>query len=266
MSVIHINSESQFEYFLKNGVVVVDFFAEWCGPCKMIAPVFKHLAENYKAVKFLKVDVDKQRAIAAKYEIKSMPTFKFFRDGVLTQTQSGANQQMLQSWVLSEVSSYENAGRLAKDSKVLIHSLSNASVNGQVGTIIGHAGKYERYIVEYTLDGEKKRSGIQEKNLRQVLDLVVAGNELKGTATYDDSTNKYQITKLGDNKAIEVEVSALTLPKDCRARVVGLSKAPQFNGHMIKVLDKADKADGRYPIVFAHGKKAKLKPENIRII
>jgi len=237
MSVIHITSESQFEYFLKKGVVVVDFFAEWCGPCKGIAAAFAQLAETYKPVKFLKVDVDQQRAIAAKHEIKSMPTFKYFRDGTLTHTLNGANPQLLHSWVSAEVAAYEGAGRLAKGSKVQIHSLSSASVNGHVGTIVGHAGKYERYVVEYTLeDGEtKKKSGIQEKNLRQILDLVVAGIEIQGTAEYNESTRKYQVTKLGEKKAIEVEVSNLKLPKDCRARVVGLSKAPQFNGNMVKV-------------------------------
>lgn len=65
-----------------NGVVVVDFFAEWCGPCKMLAPVFKDLDEEIgDKVKFMKVDIDKDINLAEKFQITSVPTMIVFKDG-----------------------------------------------------------------------------------------------------------------------------------------------------------------------------------------
>ena len=62
--------------------VLVDFWAEWCGPCKMIAPVLDELATEYAGrVKVAKVDVDQQQPIAVKYNIQSMPTLLFFKNG-----------------------------------------------------------------------------------------------------------------------------------------------------------------------------------------
>ena len=64
------------------GVVVVDFFATWCGPCKMLAPVFEALGEEMKnEVSFLKVDIDKSLEIAQKFNISTVPTMMIFKDG-----------------------------------------------------------------------------------------------------------------------------------------------------------------------------------------
>ncbi|SHG94199.1 thioredoxin [Tepidibacter thalassicus] len=65
-----------------NGVVVVDFFAQWCGPCKMLAPVLENLNEEMKnQVKFLKVDIDKDINLAEKFGITSVPTMVVFKNG-----------------------------------------------------------------------------------------------------------------------------------------------------------------------------------------
>jgi thioredoxin 1 len=65
-----------------NGVVVVDFFAEWCGPCKMLAPVFKNLDDEIgDKVKFMKVDIDKDINLAEKFQITSVPTMIVFKNG-----------------------------------------------------------------------------------------------------------------------------------------------------------------------------------------
>ncbi len=80
--VLHIN-ESNFESeVLKSDVpVLVDFWAEWCGPCKMLAPVFQELAEETPNVKFAKVNVDDAGDLAAKFKIMSIPTLVLMKDG-----------------------------------------------------------------------------------------------------------------------------------------------------------------------------------------
>ncbi|KYN44617.1 Thioredoxin-2, partial [Trachymyrmex septentrionalis] len=64
-----------------NNLVVIDFFAVWCGPCKMIGPLIEELSKEMLDVVFLKIDVDECEDIAAKYEITSMPTFVFIKEG-----------------------------------------------------------------------------------------------------------------------------------------------------------------------------------------
>lgn len=62
-------------------LVVIDFFATWCGPCKIIAPQFEELSKQHSSIIFLKVDVDENDEIAATYEVSSMPTFIFIKKG-----------------------------------------------------------------------------------------------------------------------------------------------------------------------------------------
>ena len=71
--------------------VFVDFWAEWCGPCRMTAPVIEELANDYDGkVKFVKVNVDEANDIAAKYSIFSIPTLILFRNGEILSQQAGA--------------------------------------------------------------------------------------------------------------------------------------------------------------------------------
>ena len=71
--------------------VLVDFWAEWCGPCKMIAPALDELARDYDGrVKIVKVNVDHNRASAMKYHVRSIPTLLLFKDGQIQGTQIGA--------------------------------------------------------------------------------------------------------------------------------------------------------------------------------
>lgn len=78
-------------------LVVIDFTATWCGPCKMMAPVFQELSETYgDNVVFLKVDVDENPETAAQYNVSAMPTFVFIKGGQVVERLMGANPSRLQ--------------------------------------------------------------------------------------------------------------------------------------------------------------------------
>lgn len=71
--------------------VVIDFFADWCGPCKRVAPVFVELSEKYQDIVFLKVDVDEAEKIASAFNISALPTFVFINNGNIYKRIEGAN-------------------------------------------------------------------------------------------------------------------------------------------------------------------------------
>ena len=75
----------------KQGVVVLDFYANWCGPCKRIAPAFEELAGTFKNFTFLKVNVDESPDLMELFGVKAMPTFVFLVDGKIIQKVEGAD-------------------------------------------------------------------------------------------------------------------------------------------------------------------------------
>lgn len=100
MAVIEITSAENFEEILtQNEKVAVDFMAAWCGPCRLISPVFKKLSEEYGDIIFVSVDVDKVAAVAQKYSVRAMPTFIMFKDGEKSDDMMGANKVGLEDKV-----------------------------------------------------------------------------------------------------------------------------------------------------------------------
>ncbi|MCD4704879.1 thioredoxin [bacterium] len=87
-----ILNDTNFDNFLKeNENVVVDFFAEWCGPCKMLGPIMDELSEEYKDqnIKIVKVDVDQAKSLAQRFNVMSIPTVIFFKKGEAQDTIMG---------------------------------------------------------------------------------------------------------------------------------------------------------------------------------
>jgi len=78
-------------------LVVIDFTATWCGPCQMIAPIFKEMSNTYDDVVFLKVDVDENAETAANYNVSAMPTFIFIKGGVVVDRVMGADPTKLKA-------------------------------------------------------------------------------------------------------------------------------------------------------------------------
>lgn len=92
-----ITKLEEYNELLKNELVVLDFTATWCGPCKRISPIFEKLASENDNIVCVKVDVDDAEEIVEVCEISCMPTFKFYRSGELIKTLTGSNEQELSS-------------------------------------------------------------------------------------------------------------------------------------------------------------------------
>jgi len=77
--ITELNAEN-FDAFIESGNCIIDFYADWCGPCKMLAPEFEKASENIENVKFGKVDIDGSQELAGRFQVMSIPTILFFKN------------------------------------------------------------------------------------------------------------------------------------------------------------------------------------------
>ena len=88
--IIDLNSSNFEQVILAENPTLVDFWAEWCGPCKSMHPVFERLSKKYPNVKFARVNVDSNQNISMKYAVQSIPTFIMFKSGQIVDKMMGA--------------------------------------------------------------------------------------------------------------------------------------------------------------------------------
>jgi thioredoxin len=122
MATIALN-EANFESTIQaEGLTLIDFWADWCGPCKMFAPIYDKVSEENPSVTFAKVDTEAEQNVAAMCGIQSIPTIMVFRDGILLFNQAGA----LPEHSLKEIV----AAAQALDMDVVRREIENDQQNG----------------------------------------------------------------------------------------------------------------------------------------
>lgn len=92
-----------FDEVAGDGIVLIDFWADWCGPCKRFAPTYESLSEKHTDIVFGKVDTEAEQALAQKFEIYSIPTIMAIRDGVIVFAQAGALPEQAVESLISQV-------------------------------------------------------------------------------------------------------------------------------------------------------------------
>ena len=90
MAVVELTQDNLESTIRDNDIVLIDFWADWCGPCKQFAPVYEKVAENHPDIAFGKVDIQQQEQIAQMFGIRSIPTLAVFREQTLIMLEAGA--------------------------------------------------------------------------------------------------------------------------------------------------------------------------------
>ncbi len=90
MAVLELNKDNFDNTIQKNNIVILDFWAPWCGPCKQFAPTYDEVSEKFSDVVFAKINTEDEQELAGQYQIRSIPTLMIFRDQIAIFSQPGA--------------------------------------------------------------------------------------------------------------------------------------------------------------------------------
>lgn len=90
MATVNLTKDTFEDTIVNNDIVLVDFWADWCGPCKMFAPTYEKVSQNHEGVVFAKVDTEAEQELASYFQIRSIPTLMIFRDKIGIFSQPGA--------------------------------------------------------------------------------------------------------------------------------------------------------------------------------
>lgn len=89
MSILHLTKDNFGDVISKNDIVIIDFWAQWCGPCKAFSPIFEEVSKGYPEVLFAKVDIEHEQELAADFQITSIPMLMVLRQNVVVFAQAG---------------------------------------------------------------------------------------------------------------------------------------------------------------------------------
>ena len=97
---MEIKTKEEFENFINNEYVLIDFYADWCGPCKMMSPILENISSSRDNIKIAKINVDKQEDIAKFYGVMSIPTLILFKNGQEVDKKIGYTPEvLLNEWI-----------------------------------------------------------------------------------------------------------------------------------------------------------------------
>lgn len=103
MATVELTAANFDQVASEDGIVLIDFWAAWCGPCRQFAPVYERVSENHSDITFGKVDTDAEQELAMRYQIRSIPTLMAVRDGVIVFSQPGAMPEQTLESLISQV-------------------------------------------------------------------------------------------------------------------------------------------------------------------
>lgn len=102
MALVHVTEEN-FDETIASGIVLLDWWAEWCGPCRVFGPIFEAAAARHPDVTFGKIDTESEPALSAAFRIRAIPTISILRDGVLLASQAGVLPAELVDEIIAKV-------------------------------------------------------------------------------------------------------------------------------------------------------------------
>lgn len=89
MATVELNEETLEKTIVENDIVIIDFWAPWCGPCKSFGPIYEEVSEKYPDIVFAKVNTEDEQAIGAHFQIRSIPTLMIFREQIVLFSEAG---------------------------------------------------------------------------------------------------------------------------------------------------------------------------------